>query len=246
MASYKDTTYFLAAVLPGEQHELGPRLIPMVDGSGFPIPEAGDGDKPLRMGARRFLRNIGVVPKGASMRQLAEAIQAPSLEYADSDYDLVVTDSRVVIVGREVQADLKRVVGQIRFPWIVSVQFRPKQSFWNDAELIIKTFEKYDRDGFPVRETGRFEHSFTFVFHKKIHPGEFAAEIVRRASNYVAAQPGCPVEPELLTLQQAEVLPDPAKGQYAEYWAKVFCTVPDGHYGTDDSTRAPDWTVANI
>lgn len=245
MVTHDDTEYLVAEVLPQEQHDLGRRMIPAIDDAGHPIMGSDDGANPVRATARRFLRNVGVVPDGASMQQLAEAIQAPPLLFASSDYELFITDSRVVIVGREVQRDGTRIVGQIRFPWIVSVKSRPKQGFWNDAEIVIQAMEPYDRDGFPKREIGRFEHHFTFVFHKSVKTGDLAAEIVRRASRYVAAQPGVPASPELEALQHAQTLPDPRKGEYAEHWSMVFCDVPEGHFGTDDDAKDPTWHVAN-
>lgn len=235
-----------AAVSPWEYHPLGQRLIPVIDAQGQVMPEPEDGLDLLRGNARRFLRNVGVITEEASIEEVMKAVAAPPVLFANSDFDVVVTNSRAVIIGNKVDQHGKRLVGQIRFPWISCVGFRPKQSFLNDAELVIKAVEDFGSHGPVYRGDGQFEHTFTFVFEKSFHPGGIAQTIAQRAARYVASVPGVPLSQELIDLQIVGPLPDPPKGEHAEYYAKVFCSVPQGEYQLGDGHHQADWVVATI
>ncbi len=246
MPTYKDTSYHFARLTPGREHRLGRRLLPVLAGDGTVECEAADGDHPVQVPVRRFLRNVGMVADGASIDELGRAIANPPLLFANSRFQLFVTDARLVIVHDTTDADGARVAGHIRYPWIQSIGFRPKQSFLNDSEIVVDAIEDFDIDGFPKRQSGSYFHRFTFVFDKTFHPGELAREIARRAASYVVSTQGVDQTGPLEELRRAVLLPDPPKGDHSTYGLPVYCAYPGGVFGVGDATGPVGWISQSV
>lgn len=241
MVTKDDTKHLFAYVSPGDEHEVGRRIIPTLTSAGTLAEEEDDGTQHVRESAKRFLRSVGVVSGDSTLDDLARALNRPPILFADSDFELIVTDARVVILGNQIRSDGSRIVGQLRHPWIQSVQFHPKQSFLNDSELVIETVEDFDVDVFPERQRGYFAHRFSFVFDKRLHPGELARAIAQRAARYVEATQGVPSSPALTAMRDVAALPDPPKGEYASYDLPEYCSFPQGFYRVGDGQDAADW-----
>ncbi|MBX3115779.1 MAG: hypothetical protein KF808_00360 [Cryobacterium sp.] len=242
MITYKDTTYVFGHIFPGREHSRGRRTLPVLADDGSIIVEPGDGRDLIRVPVRRLLRNVGVVAEGDDLMTIMKAVAQPPTLFADNGFELIVTDSRLVLLSSNVDSDRSRVAGQIRFPWIRAVSFRPKQSFLNESEIVIEGIEEYDVEGFPTRERGTFQHNFTLIFDKRYHPGELAREITGRVACYLIDTQRVPKSEQLLALRDVPLLADPSsKGDHASYWLPTYCSFPGGDFGIDDDIRNPEW-----
>ncbi len=188
----------------------------------------------------------GVVADGASIDELGRAIANPPLLFANSRFQLFVTDARLVIVHDIADADGARVAGHIRYPWMQSIGFRPKQSFLNDSEIVVDAIEEFDIDGFPKRHSGSFFHRFTFLLDKTYHPGELVREVARRAASYIVNTQGVERTGPLEELRAAALLPDPPKGDHSTYGLPVYCAYPGGVFGLSDATGPVKWISQNV
>ncbi len=241
MVTYEDTKYQFARLSPGEDHALGRTRLPVFAINGDIDWEEADGARPFRVPVRRFLRRVGVLENGASIVELARAVGNPSVLFASSRFELIVTDARIVIVHDTLDGNGARVAGHIRYPWMQSIGFRPKQSFLNDSEIVVDAIEDFDVDEFPHRHSGSFLHQFTFLLDKTFHPGELAREISRRSASYIATTQGIPDSGRLDNMRAAELLSDPAKGEHSRYNLPVYCAYPEGAYGLDGDSVRTTW-----
>jgi hypothetical protein len=241
MVNYKDTSYVFGYAFPGVEHNRGSRVIPALADDGSVAWEESDGTRPLRIPAKRVIRNVGAAAADASIMEIAQAVARPPVLFADSDFELTVTDARIIILHKAIDSDRSRVAGQIRFPWMRSVEFRPKQSFLNDSEIVIDAIEGFNVDDVPSSKQGTFFHRFTFLFDKNFHPGELAQEIVQRAARYIGSTQDSPRSTALDELQGAPRLPDPPKGEHSAYHLPVYCPFPQGRYGSSDVAPAVEW-----
>ncbi|NTW40040.1 MAG: hypothetical protein HGA44_09135 [Cellulomonadaceae bacterium] len=161
--------------------------------------------------------------------------------FANSRFQLTVTEARVVIVHDTADADGALIAGHIRYSWMQSIRFRPKQSFLNDSEVVVDAIEQFDIVGFPKRGSGRFFHRFTFLSDKAYDSGELARQIARRVASYVASAQAVEQTGPLDALRVAPLLPDPPKGDHSTYGLPVYCAYPGGLFSTGDASAPVEW-----
>jgi hypothetical protein len=149
--------------------------------------------------------------------------------------------ARLIFVSDALEKDGSRVAGHLWYPWLQSIEFRPKQSFFNQAELRVTVVENFAP---PVPGDGLFHHTFICVFDQRFHPGQLAQTVAQRAAAFKAGQPSATTE-GLDLLRSAPQLPDPKKGEHASYDLPIYCSWPQGHLGINDGEEDPQWIVAS-
>ncbi|MCE7002028.1 CHAT domain-containing protein [Kibdelosporangium philippinense] len=161
---------------------------------------------------------------------IPEALRLHSeTEWRVSSMNLVLTDTRLVMVASRPLKDGRSFAGHLRYPWICSVGFRPKQSFLNDCEIVIETQQE-------VSEGLDHFNRLTVRFDKDVDSGELASDLVRRIARHHLSVGDLPdiVVPDFTRLLDADRLPDPDKGEYAVYYMPAFKPYPYGVGYTDD------------
>ncbi|MFI1651999.1 CHAT domain-containing protein [Streptomyces avidinii] len=136
---------------------------------------------------------------------------------------LYVTDARLVLVADKPDAVARRIAGHLRYPWVSSIGFRPKQSFLNDCEVVVDT----QQEG---TETTCTTHRLTLLFDNATDSGRLARLLVRRLASHHLADDTLPASSrqDFETLRDAPVLPPPRKGEHAIYRPAAFKYYPCG------------------
>ncbi|WP_419703226.1 hypothetical protein [Promicromonospora sp. NFX87] len=156
-------------------------------------------------------------------------------EWRIRGFNLLVTDARLVLVAHKPEKDSRRFAGHLRYPWITSIGFRPKQSFLNDCELVVGTQQEIAADVHYFNE-------LTLTLHNEADSGELAQALVRRLARHHLDRGTLPdaVVAEFEVLREAERLPDPEKGSHAWYYPPAFKSYPYG-VGYSDQQDENTW-----
>ncbi|WP_327138441.1 hypothetical protein OG585_51725 (plasmid) [Streptomyces sp. NBC_01340] len=136
---------------------------------------------------------------------------------------LYITDARLVLVSDKPDAKARRIAGHLRYPWVNSIGFRPKQSFLNDCEVVVET----QQEG---TETTCTSHRLTLLFDDATDSGRLARLLVRRLASHHLADDTLPtsVRQDFEALRDPPVLPPPRKGGHATYRSPAFKCYPYG------------------
>jgi hypothetical protein len=204
------------------------------DGSLWTSPEDGDvlGPFPVRANIQYTTAFPGNME---SFEAIGRALRNRETVYRLFHFQMFVTESRVVLVQNKPPAEGHQIVGHLRFPWITSVGFRPKQSLLNECTLELKFQESMD-DG----DGGVWFHDVELTFEKTFDSGSLAQTIVRRmAAHHLRLELPDVVTTDVRELLAVERLPNPAKGELSEYFSPVFVYFPYGaEYIGDDVEKA--------
>ncbi|HWD80909.1 MAG TPA: hypothetical protein VG497_18580 [Kribbella sp.] len=137
---------------------------------------------------------------------------------------LYLTDARIVIVvDKPVDAATKRV-GHLRYPWLHSVGYRPRQGLLYECELIVGMEQSQEGSEMPSNLMLRL------VLDRHVDSAELAREIVHRLARHHLARGTLPasVVPAFQVLLDPPRLADPGKGRHATYWFGAFKHWPTG------------------
>lgn len=156
------------------------------------------------------------------------------------DAEILVTDARIIVHKLDACSPGKLEVAQLWYSWISLIEFRPKQSFLNDAIISLH----YGAD-FPNRDAGTWFERLELTFDKTFHPGNVAWEITRRlAAHHLRLGPPNEVCERLIALTNPPILPDPPKGGFAEYCPPAYVVYPGGIPHVDTGSHIPwEWIV---
>ncbi|THA60169.1 CHAT domain-containing protein [Streptomyces sp. A0958] len=136
---------------------------------------------------------------------------------------LHLTDARLVLVVDKPDAQGRTLAGHIRYPWISTVAFRPKQSFLNDCELVVHC----QQDTGP--DTTDF-YRLTLLLNRETDSEALARHLVRRLAQHHVSNGELPsiARPLFEALRDPPHLPAPDKGAHATYGLPAFKTYPEG------------------
>lgn len=224
------------------------RRWPTLDAAGLVALGVEDGqvDGPYRVRANVQLTNI--LPEAGPDGDLGAMMNAYARTedvYRLFGFDVYVTQARVFFVHDKDPAPGKKIVGQVRYPWITAVGFRPKQSFLNSATLQLSFQEDLPRGGTAF-------HRIELEFDNAFHPGALAAAIVQRVAAHQLRH-GAPevVRADFEALLAPAPLSDPPKGELSEYYLPAFLPFPlgaaylaDGGEGTATAWLGPKLTAS--
>lgn len=175
---------------------------------------------------------------GVTFAHTLRSMQAEKNTVHLYDMQLMVTDSRVIVHKRDPKVPNLSIVAHLRYPWVSTVRYRPKQSFLNDAALNLDYAQQ-----FPLADRGWWSERLEFIFNKRIQPGELAQEIVRRIAIHHLRH-GVPEGAVSATraLLQSDKIADPAKGEFASYEIPAYVSWPGGvPYIQSDGETTWEW-----
>lgn len=171
---------------------------------------------------------VGPVPvRGAVWTRedldLAAFRSARSTEWRIFGLRLYVTAARLVLVADKPDAAARRIAGHVRYPWVTSIGFRPKQSFLNDCEVVVETQQEGTETTFTT-------HRLTLRFDDATDSGRLARLLVQQLASHHLADGTLPtsVRQGFEALRDAPVLPPPRKGKHATYRPPAFKCYPYG------------------
>ncbi|MGW1225063.1 CHAT domain-containing protein [Streptomyces sp. NPDC002530] len=149
---------------------------------------------------------------------------------------LHLTDARLVLVVDEPDSRGRTLAGHIRYPWITTVAYRPKQSFLNDCELVVVCQQDSDPD------TVEFSR-LTLVLPPEADSADLARRLVRRLARHHLDHGGVPAvtRPRFEALLDPPRLPLPEKGGHASYYLPAFKNYPEGVEYLDGRPAAGTW-----
>ncbi|WP_410663473.1 hypothetical protein [Amycolatopsis sp. lyj-84] len=216
-----------------DQQGKGDRLSPNVLPDGGVELHAADGQVAARVAVRGASWEIDTF----DVMRLSTRTET---EWRVSGLRLFVTDTRLILLADKPLKDGRRFAGHLRYPWISSVGYRPKQSVLNDCELVLSTQQ-------DLSEDLTYFNRLVLVLSSDIDSGRLAREVVGRLARHHLARGGLPaaVVSEFEKLRDAEPLPDPVKGSHATYFIPAFKPYP---YGVDytDHSQESQWLGPNL
>ncbi len=141
--------------------------------------------------------------------------------FYESDGELIVTDARVIFSVPYPKRPGGRVVGHVRHGWITAVGWHPPCGMLKPPMIVVRWMEF---DGEDV-----WMQAIAVDFPKTFHPSFVASEIARRVAAYDLRY-GAPAEThaELQALLTPPTLPDPPKGEFADYDIPTWAEFPGG------------------
>lgn len=200
------------------------RPILTLDGRLWTSPEDGEvlGPFPVRANIQYTTALPGDLE---SFVDIGRALNTQDCVYRIFDAQLFVTESRVVVIQTKAAGPGKVAVGHLRFPWITSIGFRPKQSFLNESTLELA----FQEDMTTTDDGGVWFHTLELTFAKTFHPGALAQTIARRLASHHLRH-GVPeaVASDFRELLNAELLPDAKRGELSKYFCPAFVPFPYG------------------
>lgn len=202
------------------------RRWPALDAAGLVVLGVEDGqvDGPYRV--RANVQETNILPEAgpdADIGAMMQAFARTENVYRLFGFDVYLTQARIFFVHDKDPEPGKKIVGHIRFPWITTVGFRPKQSFLNTATLSLQFQEDLPRGG------GTAFHTVELEFDNAFHPGPLALAVVQRvAAHQLRHGAPDPVRADFEALLAPAPLPDPPKGELSEYYLPAFLPFPLG------------------
>lgn len=144
-------------------------------------------------------------------------------EWRVHDVGLHLTDARLVLIADEPDARGRTLAGHIRYPWISSVAFRPRQSFLNDCELVVQCQQDTGPDSTDF-------YRLVLLLPRETDSEDLARRLVRRLARHHLAHGSLPAaaRPRFEALLDPPRLPPPGKGDHASYRLPAFKTYPEG------------------
>ncbi|MDX3214076.1 CHAT domain-containing protein [Streptomyces sp. ME02-6991-2B] len=163
-------------------------------------------------------------------------VTSSETEWRVHDVSLRLTDTRLVLVADRPDAQGRTLAGHIRYPWISTVAFRPKQSFLNDCELVIQCQQDTGSDSTDF-------YRLTLLLPRETDSGDLARHLVRRLARHHLTHGNLPdtVRPRFEPLRDPPHLPLPAKGDHASYYLPAFKTYPEGVEYLDGRPAEGTW-----
>lgn len=202
------------------------RRYPTLTASGEVVYGVEDGEVLGPYRVRANVQDTNLLPHHETVPDLTTMVNM----YAETEtvyrlfgFDVYVTQARVIFVHDKELEPGTKTVGHIRYPWINSVGFRPKQSFLNTATLALGF-----QEDLPGRQGTAF-HTVELEFDNSFHPGPLALAIVQRISQHQLRH-GAPeaARADFEAFLAPEMLPDPPKGELSEYYLPAFLPFPLG------------------
>ncbi|MEU5156155.1 CHAT domain-containing protein [Glycomyces sp. NPDC021274] len=150
-----------------------------------------------------------------------------SVEWRISRANLYITDARIILERQKQPTSASRMIGHLRYPWITSIGYRPKQSLLNDCGVVITIQQEIEEP----REA-QVVHELSIFFPPSFDSGGLAQELARRLSRHHLMQEDLPdsVVSDFEALSSTARLPAPPKGDYSYYYPQAFKLYP---YGTE-------------
>ncbi|MFE5730029.1 CHAT domain-containing protein [Streptomyces sp. NPDC056528] len=155
---------------------------------------------------------------------LSALSRSSSTEWRLRDASLLLTDARLVLIVDKPDAKGRTLAGHIRYPWMSSVAFRPKQSFLNDCELVVQCQQDTEEAG------GTAYYRLTMLLDRETDSGELARRLVRRLAAHHLGHGTLPpsTRPLFEALRDPPRLPTPGRGDHATYALPAFKSYPEG------------------
>ncbi|MFD1044524.1 hypothetical protein ACFQ1S_02420 [Kibdelosporangium lantanae] len=216
-----------------DQQGLNDRLSPNVLPDGGVELHTTDGNVTTRVAVRGASWNIDTF-------DVVRLSAHTETEWRVHGMSLFITDTRLILLADKPLKDGRRFAGHLRYPWISSVGFRPKQSFLNDCELVVTTQQ-------DMSEDLTYFNRLVLVLPTETDSGRLATELVHKLARHHLTHGNLPARtiPEFEKLTNAERLEDPAKGSHATYAIPAFKPYP---YGVDytDTSQENQWLGPNL
>lgn len=184
-----------------------------------------------------------ITVRGASWQRALMSLNGFNLsvihdtEWRYFDVSIYVTDARIVVVVDKPVDARTRWVGHLRYPWIHSVGYRPKQGFLHECELVIGMEQVQEGHELPADFTLRL------LLDRRDDSGELARQIVRRLARHHLGRGTLPepVAAEFQILLDPPRLEDPPRGDHATYWLGAFKHYPAGAEYTCGKREQGTW-----
>jgi hypothetical protein len=135
-------------------------------------------------------------------------------EWLAPKFELIVTANRIAYRTTRPAADGTFQAGHLRYSWISSVAFRPRQGILIPCTLTVDTNLEVADESTALKWI-----TVSFDFPRVFDSGTLAQKMVQRAARHALAQPGRPAA-ALNALQElvgVAKLPDPPKKDLATY-----------------------------
>lgn len=144
------------------------------------------------------------------------------VEWTLRKVDLYLTDCRLVLVAQDRQPD-RTLTGHIRYPWISSIGWRPRQGLLYDCELVLTMQQETDPDT-------ALWYELTLTFEAGFDSGGLAHRLAHLVGHHHLAHGSLPPEaiPGFQSLSTAALLDSPKRGEYATYYPVAFSEYPHG------------------
>lgn len=151
---------------------------------------------------------------------------------------VLITDARVVFVQEKVKDPQRRTVGQIRFPWVSAIAWRPRRGRFTRARI-----ELWMHEDFPVKHLGTWFHSIYIDFDDDFNTESLALDLVHRVAAHNLAH-GAPswAHSALRSQAQLQALPSPDTDDEDGFWSSpATLSCPLGAEYIGDSPKPGEW-----
>lgn len=237
MPNIQESHAVLSKAIFGDESEYHDRTRPTLEADGRVHMDPEDGQVVAMASVRSLVQTVGAVESDGDLAEMMQAFGRPETYFRLFDFSLYVTEARLIWEQTKPVTPGEKMVGHLRFPWISSIEFRPKQSFLNDALL---RFEFHQE--FPVAAQGGWFHTVELGFEKSFNPGPIAHAVAQLAARHHLVH-GCPeeVRQALEALATGPAVADPPKGDTAAYYLPIYADFPGGVDYIGDGTVGGEW-----
>ncbi len=213
----------MAALNFGSAEQKYDRGSPQLNAGGRVELSPADGEVLARVGARGVVQYVSTLEDSEDLALMIRQMAKRECYFRLFDFTVTVTESRVFWEQEKLERPGVRMAGHIRYPWIRSVGYRPKQSFLNDPLIEIEFAQDL-----PVASMGTWYHTIELLFTKGFDPGDLSQLIATQAARHHLKH-GCPepVRQEVEAMATAPRLAPPPKNELATYVMPVFAMYPD-------------------
>jgi hypothetical protein len=239
MKSISASHAVLAKAKFGEADRYFDRKQPRLEADGSVHLDSEDGQVVTSADFQTLIQRVATLENTGDLWEMTRAAVRPKVTLMFHDLRLFVTETRIIWEQKKLIGPELRLVGHLRYPWISAVHFRPKQSLLNEPVLQLDFHEP-----FPAAGLGGWFHQVQLVFPKSFHPGGLAQTIVQQIARHHLRHGHPAVARERLeALANAALLPDPPKGDTAEYFMPIHVEYPFGAHYVGDTVAGRDWVV---
>lgn len=225
----------------GDVDQYYDRKRPTLEGDGSVHLDSEDGQILAKVDVRSVIQRVITMENTGDLVQMTGSFGKSETYLRLFDFTLRVTESRVIWEQKKLEKPGVRAVGHLRYPWIGSIGYRPKQSFLNEAVLELG----FTQD-FPVESLGAWFHYVELGFLKNVDPGPLA-HLLARAVGEHHLRHGAP-DSSTAALKEFAACPpkpDPAKGDLTMYFPPAHVIYPHGVDYIGDGTTGGEWIVSN-
>ena len=228
----------ISKVAFGDATKFHDRTRPTLEADGRIHLDSEDGRILASVDVRSMVQRVSTLENTGDLVEMARSF-APETYFRLFHFRLVVTEARLIWEQEKPAGPGVKMVGHLRFPWISTVSFRPKQSFLREAQLSLE----FDQD-FPVAALGGWFHTVELGFDKRFSPGSLAHLVVQQVARH-HLQHGAPddVTRALEALATVAPVPDPPNGKEARYVIPVHATYPGCVDYIGDGIVGGEWHV---